>query len=329
MEKKTLKTPFFSIGVDLMGGETSPEELLEKISSHFNSQKDFKLCFLGPSSLASHLPLSPSLSWVTADDYISLEENPLVAIRHKKKASLVIGMKLVAEGKLDGFVSSGNTGALLALARRYCPLLPEIQRPALMVLLPTRKKPVAILDVGANLSLQPDHFIQFAKIGIAYQKSRGIENPTLGLLNIGAEEKKGTPDRRQAYLKLQELNSISTHPLFLGNVEAKDIFKGVVDVLVTDGFSGNIFLKTAEGLGAHILEILREAIGKEPLFKPLLSLGHQWDWEKYPGAILAGIEKLVVKCHSYGGAHSFIHSLHQMNLLLHSQFIDRLKQSLS
>ncbi len=186
-----------------------------------------------------------------------MDDDPLIAVRRKKDSSLCQGLQYLKEKKIDAFVSAGNTGALLFAAKTTLKTLKGIDRPALLALLPTKKKEVAVLDVGANLSLKPDHIVQFAQMGIAYQKSRGIENPIVGLLNIGIEAKKGTPQLQEAYLKLDAMNR--DQPFFAGNIEGKDVFHGNIDVLVTDGFTGNVFLKTAEGIAAFILEQLEQA----------------------------------------------------------------------
>ena len=183
---------------------------------------------------------------------------------------------------------------------------------------------MAVLDVGANVAIQTEHFMQFAQMGIAYQKSLGIIHPTVGLLNIGAEEKKGTPQLREAYQKLQELNHSSQ--IFLGNVEGKDVFQGKVDVLVTDGFTGNVFLKTAEGIGAFILDLLNDsAFGLGGLLSKLKQRLH---WSEYPGAILCGVDGIVIKCHGDGSPKAVINSIKEAVRLVEQDFIDKIKGQL-
>ncbi|MCB1118101.1 MAG: phosphate acyltransferase, partial [Chlamydiia bacterium] len=230
------------IGLDLLGGDLPPADLLKEIASHLDSAH---LALFGTSdAIASynHLDLAHlSLEYIPVEEVIELDEDPLNAIRQKKGASVHIGMRLLNEGHISAYLGIGNTGAMLAAAKIHLPALPSKPRPALLAMLPTQKRPVAVLDVGANLSAKPEHFIEMAHMGIAFQKTRGIENPKVALLNIGSEELKGHKELREAYKKLKQHFPEN----FVGNIEGRDVFKGIVDVLVTEGFTGNIFLKTA------------------------------------------------------------------------------------
>ncbi len=278
------------IGIDLMGSDTPPD-ILFKVADLLHDEKlpaDFVFFATHPTSFET----------VIAEEVISMEDDPIEAVRRKKGSSIHLGLRHLQEKKIDAFISAGNTGALFLAAKTILNPLPEIERPALLTLLPTNKKEVAVLDVGANLSLKPHHFLQLALMGIAYQKSRGVLNPTVGLLNIGSEESKGTPHLRQAYQELEKLNEKGS--IFVGNIEGKEVYKGAVDVLVTDGFTGNIFLKTAEGLAALVLSELEElALQHEPSeTKEILSkLYHRLHYSEFPGALLCGVEGIVIKCH--------------------------------
>jgi glycerol-3-phosphate acyltransferase PlsX len=244
------------IGVDLMGESVSlPNELIE----HYD------------------------VEFIVGDEVITMDDDPFSAIRKKKKASLNIALRLLKEGSIDALVSFGNTGALLVGAMTTLSLIEGVSRPALITLIPTKKNPVAVLDVGANVLCKAEHLHQFAKMGIAFQKSCGVPSPKVGLLNIGTEETKGREELKQAYALLSE----DPHISFSGNIEGRDIFQGLVDVLVTDGFTGNIFLKTAEGISAFILEKLGEKASTYPEF----------DYAEYPGALLCGIKGIIIKCH--------------------------------
>ncbi len=162
---------------------------------------------------------------------------------------MIRGIRNLKERDIDAFVTAGNTGALIAAATIILPMLPEVARPALMALLPTRKGLVTVIDVGGNVSVKAPQLVQFAKMGVAFQRTyRNCPNPTVGLLNIGAESKKGTPEHRQAYDALSEAPNMT----FIGNVEGREVFQGRVDVLATDGFTGNVFLKTSEGVSSFI-----------------------------------------------------------------------------
>ncbi|HSX12599.1 MAG TPA: phosphate acyltransferase PlsX, partial [Rhabdochlamydiaceae bacterium] len=271
---------------------------------------------------------------VTVSEFISMEDGPLTAVRRKKNSSLCLGIRKLKEYAIDALITAGNTGALLACAKLELPMLPGIDRPALMTLIPTKKEPIAVLDVGANVSVKAEHLVQFASMGIAYQKTRGVEHPTVGLLNIGTEKKKGTPELRKAYEHLQQqLNRISpiSSPVFVGNVEGRDVFNGEIDVLVTDGFSGNIFLKTAEGLAEFILDDLQKAgafEGSLELKNIISALWHRLRYDEYPGAILCGVDGIVMKCHGRSSPSSLVHSIKGAIRLYEHFFLEKIKHEL-
>lgn len=239
---------------------------------------------------------------------------------------------MLQEKKLDAFISAGNTGALVASAKMCLRMLPGIARPALLALMPTQKKEVAVIDIGANISYKVEHLLQFAQMGIAYQKSRGINYPTVGLLNIGTEQKKGTPTLREAYKQLQALNQTSSaSPTFVGNIEGRDVFKGGIDILVTDGFTGNIFLKTAEGIASFILDELWERMEQEATLsvkQAFGSLHHRLSHTEFPGAIICGIDGVVVKCHGNAAPAALISSIKGAIRLVEHQFLSKIKAQL-
>jgi phosphate acyltransferase len=270
------------IGVDLMGSDTSPDVLLDPILAFSHEFKDaVQLTVLADQNYSKKID-APYVTVVCCDDVITMEDDPLVAVRRKKNSSLCRGMHMLKNRELDAFITGGNTGALLACAKLFFPMLEGIDRPALMTLLPTQKKPLAVLDVGANVQCKAEHLIQFAQMGIAYQKSRGIREPRVALLNNGTEETKGTPELREAFQQLKK------YKYFIGNIEARDVFLGDIDVLVTEGFTGNIFLKTVEGVGSYLLRLLDTAA--PPLRAHL-------NYAEYPGALLSGIDGIALKCH--------------------------------
>jgi glycerol-3-phosphate acyltransferase PlsX len=188
-----------------------------------------------------------------------MDDPPLVAVRRKKDSSMAVGVGLLKEHKMDALVSAGNTGALVAFARLNLPLLPTITSLSLLVLLPKEKGRVAVLDVGANISFKPLHLVEYAKLGRLYfQIVHGLENPKVGLLNIGVEEKKGTAMIKEGYQILSEYFE-KTPEAFLGNIEGKNVFQSnSPDVLITDGFTGNVFLKTCEGVFSFIVDFFKK-----------------------------------------------------------------------
>jgi len=241
---------------------------------------------------------------VACSEVIEMGDAPLTAIRTKKDASLVHGIQALKNGQLDAFVSLGNTGALVACATLTLPHLPGIDRPALLATLPTLQSPVAVLDVGGSVHVKADHFVAFAALGAAYQRRmHGIARPRVGLLNIGEESEKGTAKHRAAYALLQQPHADFT---FVGNIEGRDVFRGVVDVLVTDGFTGNVFLKTAEGAAAFILDSLHASLAELPAFQ---AARRQVDYAQYPGAVLCGVEGIVIKCHGCSSPEALYHGI--------------------
>lgn len=308
-----------AVGVDIMGSDHAPQILLEALHSFLPSAR---LLIVGT---AEYQKAAHPFSFHEAEEAIGMEEAPLTALRRKKKASLPVGMRLLKEGKIDAFVSAGNTGALVSSAKMILSTLKGISRPALLTLMPTKKNPVAVLDVGANIQAKATHLIQYAHLGAAYQKARGIEHPSVGLLNIGSEALKGTSELRLAY---QELKNES-HPSFrfAGNIEGKSVFDGDVDVLITDGFTGNIFLKTAEGIASLILDRLHAHFPIEKLdrFNDFQKHLHYAD---YPGALLAGVNGIVIKCHGYSSPKAFVNGVKGAIDLANENFITLLKTHL-
>ena len=306
---KRLQRPL-KIGVDLMGSDNAPQVLLDAL--HATAlPKDVELVVICTEEFHSK-----KFKVVHAPEFIRMDEPPLVSLRKKKNASMSVGLRLLREGKLDALVSAGNTGALVSSAKMILRTLKGILRPALLTLMPTKKNPVAVLDVGANVQAKAEHLVQFAKLGAAYQKARGLARPTVGLLNIGSEAMKGTSEHRVAYHELQ-MSSLR----FVGNIEGKSVFDGEIDVLVTDGFTGNIFLKTAEGIASLILDGLQP----QDATKHFQSL----HYAEYPGALLAGVKGIVIKCHGYSTPRGFVNGVLGAVELAKERFLDKLMNELS
>lgn len=310
-----------------MGSDTSPEILFNAIPDIAKEYLSLaRLVLFGTSSLFASAPSFPNVEYVIVTDVITMDDDPLTAVRQKKQSSVNIGMKMLQTGQIDAFVSGGNTGAIMTSAKVTLSMLPKIARPALLTLLPAESKAIAVLDVGANVSYKPEHLYQFALMGIAYQKSRGITHPKVGLLNIGVEAQKGTPVLREAYQKLQELNQDSE--VFVGNIEGKAAFQGQVDVLVTDGFTGNIFLKAAEGIASFICDQLEEVVPQDCsnyLREILATLRHKLHYAEFPGAILCGVNGIVVKCHGDFDIKSLRNGIKGAYRLIEHRFLEKIK----
>lgn len=273
---------------------------------------------------------------VSVTQSISTQEPP-ASIRRKKDSSIAVGIKMLANKEIDAFVSAGSTGALMMSAMLGLKRLPGIDRAALLANLPTEAGPVAVLDVGANVTCKPSHLIQFAIMGSIYQQcTLGIDSPKVGLLNIGVEAQKGTLERQAVYKALEnhceaQLSNSLSRMRFVGNIEGREVFQGDIDVLVTDGFTGNIFLKTAEGTSSFILnETYRTFSSKIPdASKHILQdLFSHLDYSEYPGAILCGVDGVVIKIHGNSGPKSLFNGIKGAFQLLESQLVQKIKAQL-
>jgi phosphate acyltransferase len=303
------------IAVDLMGSELSPLELLKGcLASERSPQVSY--LFIGTKDLEKSAK-QLGVEFKKAKEVILMDENPLAAIRSKKNSSISVGMELLKKGMADALVSAGNTGALMTLAKMKLSMLPHISRPSLLALLPTQKKTLTVIDVGANISPKSKYLIQNGLLGVSFQKAMGNKNPTLALLNIGSEAQKGTKELKKTFDELKKISSKTALFYFAGNIESTEVFQSEIDVLVTDGFTGNIFLKTAEGIVNFVLDRLMEC-GKKcenvnPYFSDLKKYLHH---DQYPGALLCGIDKIVIKCHSSSSIQSFINAIKGSHLFI-------------
>lgn len=326
------------IAIDLMGSDSLPSLLLEgalQVAKELPSSYTLVLLVEEGIIDASKSVFASSGALVEilfVQETIHMSEDPLLAVRRKKGSSIAVGLRLLAERKVDGFVSAGNTGALLTSALLSLPMLPGVERAALLAVLPTSIGNVVVLDVGANLSVKPQHLLQFARLGSAYQQIHYHKKvPKVGLLNVGTESKKGTLGLRKAYFQLQEHCQGSTQMEFIGNIEGSQVFQGGVDVLVTDGFSGNIFLKTSEGVSVFILKSIEKALSessKDKAGKAIDDLHKTLNYAEYYGAILAGIDGLVIKVHGYSTQNAFCNGIKGAFRLAEERFIQRLKTHL-
>ncbi len=310
-------SPPLNIGIDIMGNDHVPQDLLSALHA-LALPSNVHLTIIGTPPLAS---LATPFSFVAAPEVIGMDEHPLLALRKKKQASMCVALRSLKEGRFDAVVSAGNTGALVSSAKMILSTFKGILRPALLTLMPTKKEPVAVLDVGANVSVKAANLVQFATMGAAFQRVRGLQLPRVGFLNIGSEASKGTTDLRLAYQTLQE----QSFPFcFVGNIEGRTVFDGQVDVLVTDGFTGNVFLKTAEGIASLILDRVEQHTPQKEL-KNFQSL----HYSEYPGALLIGVKGLVIKCHGYSSATGFANAIMGAINLAQNRVVQKLTNELS
>lgn len=325
-----------------MGSDRSPLLLYEAaVEVASGLSQETTLVLLGTHSaidqiepLAVTNPFSKHIEFVRVAEEITMDDAPLLAVRRKKESSMLVGMERLRVGELDGLISAGNTGALVASASLTLPMLPGVERPALLATLPTIKGPVAVIDIGGNVICKPKHLLQYARMGSAYQQCReGIVRPRLGLLNIGTEARKGTKAIREAYdLLSQQVEEGVDLPFdFKGNVEGREAFRGVVDVLVSEGFTGNVFLKTAEGISSFILDYLYDAFAgtmNDKVKEVIDTLHKRVDYAEYPGAIVCGVEGVVVKCHGYSCKQAMTNGIKGALTLVEEGMISKMKSAL-
>jgi glycerol-3-phosphate acyltransferase PlsX len=259
-------------------------------------------------------------------DVITNHDAPVMAVRQKKQSAIVLGMLAVKEGTADGFVSCGSTGAVLAGGMFRLGRIPGIERPALAPMLPNGKGYVLLIDCGANVDCKPEYLIQFGMMGTAYMQGvMGLESPRVGLVNIGAEAEKGNALVKETY-PLMEKAPYN----FVGNVEARDVMADVADILVADGFAGNLILKNTEGVAMALLKIIKSEmmadtrgkiaglIGK-PAFKRVKKL---MDYTEVGGAPLLGVQGAVVKAHGSSNAHAFSCAIGQLVKMIDGKVVD-------
>lgn len=291
------------IALDAMGGDFGPEVTVGGAAA-FAKASGATVLLVGDPDHIEPLVLqydTANLEIVPASEVISMDDHPVQAVRRKPNASLVVAAKLVKQGEADAFVSAGNTGAVMTASFLHMGRIPGIDRPAIVSPVPVITGEAILLDVGANVDCRPQHLLQFAGMGHAYmQKVRGISAPTVGLLNIGTEMSKGNELTTKTYQLLQKSGL-----KFTGNVEGREVFSGRTNVIVCDGFVGNVVLKVAEGLAGLMLGFLWEELvsdqapnpGGLPAKKVFQQLKRTLDYTEYGGAPLLGVDGVAIVCH--------------------------------
>ena len=292
-----------------MGGDNAPGEVVAGGLLAVAADPRLELLLVGREADIEQALVGKSRDRVTvvnATEVVGMDEHPAAAIRTKKDSSLNVGARLVADGKADAFVSAGNSGAIMAAAIFVIKRLPGLERPAIGTAIPTKTGTALLLDAGANTDVRPEYLAQFALLGNAYAKQvLGIANPKVGLLSNGEEEGKGNAVTVEAYSLVKAL------PLnFVGNVEGKELFGGRADVFVTDGFTGNVVLKTMEGVVDFLFSTIKAEVKKTPLgmaggllLKPSLgNIKDKSDWRKVGGAPLLGVNGVCIIAHGRSDA---------------------------
>ncbi|MFE0503513.1 phosphate acyltransferase PlsX [Peribacillus butanolivorans] len=306
------------ITIDAMGGDNAPKAQVLGAIKAVEAFSDVEITLVGnKAEISPYLMEHDRISVIHTEEKILSTDEPVRAVRRKKSASMVLAAQQVADGEADACISSGNTGALMAAGLFVVGRIEGIERPALAPTLPTIDgKGFVLLDVGANSDAKPEHLLQFAIMGSVYAKKvRGIEKPRVGLLNIGTEEKKGNELTKHAFTLLQQSSEIS----FIGNVEARDLLNGPADVVVTDGFTGNMVLKTLEGTAMSVFKMVKTALMSNlkskiaaALVKPeLKGIKNKMDYSEYGGAGLFGLKAPVIKAHGSSDANAVYNAIRQ------------------
>lgn len=327
--------------LDAMGGDNAPEANIKGAVKAVN-QINAEIWLIGQEDLLNKKfkelynknisEISPRLKIYNASETIEMEDIPTAAIKHKKNSSMVVGFHLLKEGKGDVFVSAGNSGALLAGATLLVGRIKGVDRPALAGILPSYHKRLVLMDCGSNTNCKPINLLQFAQMSSIYiRDSLGVEKPAIGLLNIGTEETKGNDLIRESYNLLKE-KSPELGINFIGNIEGRDAFSGEVDAVIADGFTGNVFLKTVEGMGKLVKKSLSESFTKNigtkigylfanPAIKGFKKV---MDYKEYGGALFLGVKKPVVKAHGSSDEKLFEFTIKQAEQFVNNKTVDKL-----
>lgn len=325
------------IVLDCMGNDHGPAVVVKGAVEALRIESDLEVIFVGEESIIQNT--LNELSWkervqvISAPNMISNHESPVKAIRTKKDASIVKAMEIVKEKEADALISSGSTGALLAGALFIVGRIEGIQRAALTTIYPTKKSPVLLLDIGANVDCKAEYLEQFAVMGSIYaNKILKREKPRVALANIGAENEKGNALVKEAYTRLAKLQNIH----FVGNIEARDLMEGEVDVIVCDGFVGNIILKTTEGTALTIFGLLKEVLTAKPLYKiaaailkkPLKKFKKAFDYSEYGAAPLLGVKAPIFKAHGSSDMLAIQNAVLRANEYLKQDIISTIKNEI-
>ena len=309
-----------TIIVDAMGGDNAPQAIVEGCVLAQKEMPSLDITLTGPEETIRALLLqygadTARINIVNTTEVILMAEPPVAAIRAKKDSSLVVGLKLLSEGKGEAFVTAGSTGATIAGATMIVRRMSGVKRPALCPLLPTETGKALLIDCGANTECRPSFLAQFALMGSIYmQKVEGIESPRVGLVSNGAEEEKGNDLTKAAYKLIQQM------PVnFLGNAEGRDLLSGDYDVIVADGFTGNVILKFLEGVAGTLMSMLkkelksslRAKIGAALAMPAFRRFKKSMDYTEYGGALLLGVRGGVIKAHGSSNAKAIKNTLRQ------------------
>ncbi|MCP4899218.1 MAG: phosphate acyltransferase PlsX [bacterium] len=324
------------IALDAVGGDLAPrvtiEAALEAVEEHGTP-----IGLVGPirelkRELGHFRSLPGDLELIDAPDVVSSNDPPVSVLRSKRRSSLNVCAELVRDGRAQAMVTAGNTGAAWVAAKSTLGMIDGVDRPALAAILPRRDGHTLVLDVGANVECKPHQLLQFAVMGSFYAESvLGIDRPQVGLMSVGEEETKGGRRVREQYRVLSK-----TGVNFIGNVEGRDVFCGDADVIVCDGFTGNVILKVAEGLGEMVIGVLREEAQRSPMYGAGLlmargafrGLRRKMDYSEYGGAPLLGVDGACLICHGRSSARALRNAIRFASFYARSGVIRRIGENI-
>ncbi|MEG9296620.1 phosphate acyltransferase PlsX [Mangrovibacillus sp. Mu-81] len=321
------------LAVDAMGGDHAPKEIVLGVKKALEEFHDIEVLLYGDETkIKEWLPSHERLTIVHSDEVIEGSDEPVRAVKRKKNASMVMMAQAVKNGEAHACISAGNTGALMTAGLFLVGRIEGIERPALAPTLPTLDgKGFLMLDLGANVDAKPEHLAQYAIMGSIYaEKVRGIEEPRVGLLNIGTEDKKGNELTKKTFSLLKE-----TPVHFVGNVESRDLLNGVADVVITDGFTGNMVLKTIEGTALSIFSLLKKTfttslknkIAAGLVKSDLKDMKNMLDYSEYGGAGLFGLKAPVIKAHGSSNEVAFYNAMRQAREMVKNDVSNTIKEA--
>lgn len=327
--------------LDAMGGDNGPDANIKGAVNAVNKVKA-EIILVGKEEVIRTKikefygkeieEISDRLKIQNATETIEMEDKPTEAIKHKKDSSMVVGFNMLKQDEGDVFISAGNSGALLAGATLLVGRIKGIDRPALAGILPAYKSQLLLMDCGSNTNCKPINLLQFAQMSTIYLRNTfGIEKPAVGLLNIGTEETKGNELVKESYNLLKE-KSEELGINFIGNVEGRDAFSGKIDAIITDGFTGNVFLKTTEGLGKFVKKSLKESLMKNifskiaavPALPGINRFADVMDYKRYGGALFLGVKKPVVKAHGSSDERLFEYTIIQAEKFVENRAVEKM-----
>lgn len=327
-----------NIIVDAFGGDNSPLAVIEgsamaveKLGVNVTLSGNEKII---RDTAAKHNISLNGIDIVNAESVIDIHEEPTEIIKSRSDCSMAVGLKNLSEGRGDAFVSAGSTGALVVGSTFIAKRIKGIKRPALAPIMPSDKGYFMLMDGGANVDCRPEMLVQFALMGSAYMENvMNVKNPKVGLVNVGSENTKGREIEQEAYIKLSQSDKIN----FGGNIEAREVPDGDFDVIVTDGFTGNVILKLYEGMGmyfAHTLKgmlksSLKSKIAGMLILDKVQEFKKKLDYSEVGGAVLMGISKPVIKAHGSSDAKAFYNAVRQAKQCVDGKVIDKIKDNLA